>query len=69
MKLSNGASPLTDATKLVGIRLIVVVRVAIIQVHVPCIRAIVLRRRPEIVGRRLPVVDLFCTIFYLRQAE
>ena len=37
------ASPLPDAANLVAIRLIVVVRVAIIQIHVPSIRAIVLR--------------------------
>ena len=54
------ASPLPDAANLVAIRLIVVVRVAIVQVHVPGVSAIVLRRRPKVVGRlaKLSVTDL-----------
>ena len=45
------ASPLPDAAHLVAVRrLIVVVRVAIAQVHVPCIRGTVLRGRPKVVA-------------------
>ncbi|MDD5693249.1 MAG: hypothetical protein PHU86_02160 [Patescibacteria group bacterium] len=44
--------PLPDAANIVAVsRLIVVVRVAIVQVHVPGIRATVLRGGPEVVAR------------------
>jgi len=47
----KGQTSLPDATNIVGIRsLIVVVRVAIRQIHVPGIRSVVLRKRPKVVS-------------------
>ena len=51
-----------DATDVVAIRLIIVVRVAIVQVHVPSVGTIivVLRRRPKVVVRpQLPEAAIF----------
>ena len=46
------ASPFPDTADIVAVRrLIVVVRVAIVQVHVPSIRTAVLRKRPKVIGR------------------
>jgi hypothetical protein len=64
------ASPLPDAAQLVRITIAVVVRVAIIQVHVPSIRTAVLRKRPKVIGRlNFPLPTFFNTIFHLKQIE
>lgn len=60
-----------NATNRVGIGHRIVVRVAVVQVHVPGVRAIVLGRTPEVAGRisKLSAADLSYTTFHPRQAR
>lgn len=55
----KGMSLLPDASHIVAIRLIIVVRVAVIQVHVVRVRAIVLRRGPVVVGGQAYLLPTF----------
>jgi hypothetical protein len=58
---------LPDATDAVGGGIGIVVRVAIVEVRVPRIRATVLSSGPEVVGRgKLPAADLDYTTFHPR---
>ena len=54
---------LPDASHIVAIRLIIVVGVAVIQVHVVRVRAIVLRRGPVVVGWQDYLLPTFITPF------
>ncbi|MEI6054300.1 MAG: hypothetical protein WCQ49_02955 [Candidatus Saccharibacteria bacterium] len=51
---------LPDTAHLVSSNLGIVVRVAIAEVHVPRIRATVLRRRPKVVGRLAQILLPTC---------